>query len=446
MVDILGYSRESFVGHVDDRYICPVCCEVLKNPRQCPVGHMYCDICLEKIMLAQSPKCPMCKCGLNNQNTGFNSLAKGFIDELISKCHVPEDDGDLHKDDACEWIGSLHLREAHVLVCQFRRPVTCPNAGFCGLGCARQYSRGALRIHLQGFAKARAHQLQALHKENEEQRNNDVDGFTVVKKKSRGLKVDIFCGEVKMLDPSIREGLGIQKTIGNMSESCSYVGEYVGGLRHGFGYFKSSKFVYNGAWENDLCHGECLAFVRKEDNMDRHGSGSFRNNVMHGMGKIWSKSSMFSYTGEFSKDKRHGHGTWVNGSGKKSFTGQFVDDKINGDGVMTFSNKTTLTGVFDGPWCFGEGTLRDQSGAVIYQGNFVRSEKHGKGVMYYANGECYDGEFKNDVKWGQGRLTFADKSVYNGRFYKDKCQGLGTVTSVDGVQGEVQEFYHGKVR
>ena len=76
----------------------------------------------------------------------------------------------------------------------------------------------------------------------------------------------------------------------------------------------------------------------------------------------------------------------------------------------------------------------------------MRSAKHGKGVMYYANGQCDDGEFKNDVKWGQGRLTFADKSVYNGRFYKDKCQGLGTVTSVDGVQGEVQEFYHGKVR
>lgn len=442
----VGFPREWIVGHVDDRYLCPICFEILRNPRQCPIGHNFCDTCLKKTMLRKR-ECPLCKCVLTDDNTGSNSLAKSFVEEMMSKCYVIEDDGVLHEDDACGWTGPLHLRQAHFNSCQFRRPVACLYPpGACELECcAGQFSRGGLRIHLLAVAEARACKSKVLRKELDIQKAKNIVGFSVTEQKFRGGKVDSFCGEVRKSDPTIREGFGIEKVVGNCSEGFSYVGEYVNGLRHGSGSFKSRWFSYNGMWENGLCHGECFSFLRFENNLDRHGCGTFRHNVMHGPGKIWSGSTKFSYTGEFVNDKKHGHGTWMNWTGTKSFTGQFVNDRIMGDGVLTFFNKTTLTGNFDGVDFYGFGVLKDQLGAVIYEGNFLRNKKNGRGVMRYANGDCYDGIFVKDKKCGQGTMVFADKSVYSGRFYNDKRHGEGTMTTADGVVGDIQHFYQGEV-
>lgn len=447
MDHVVGYSREWIVGQVDDRYICPICYEVLRNPRQCKNGHNCCEVCLHQLMMIKK-ECPICKCVLDDENVGINILAKSIVDDMVSKCYV-EEEGWLHEDDACMWTGPLHSREGHISACQFRSPVTCPwdmGEGEGCIGCIGQYSRGGLRDHYLQLTQALAAEAMELRKKIDSLQGITVSGFSLVQDKHRSGKVETFCGEVRKSDKNIKEGRGFEQVSSNFSRfNHTYIGEYLNDLRHGFGHFKSRSFDYKGMWENGMCHGECLAFFRKEDNMERHGSGTFRNNVMHGLGKIWSNNSKFSFSGDFVDDKRHGHGTLVNADGKKTFVGQFIDDKIMGEGVMTFFNKTTLTGKFEGVYCFGEGTLRDQLGAVVYTGMFTRGEKNGIGVMRYASGDCYNGSFVKDKKCGQGVMVFADKSVYSGRFYNDKCHGKGRVTSKDGVIGDIQEFYRGEV-
>jgi hypothetical protein len=380
-------------------------------------------------------------CDLEN-NANFAQKSENEVSRK-SYCYVPEEQGPLHIDDTCEWVGDLQTRAEHVRFCFFRRLVGCPLASVsCHVGCAnRKYTRGELRMHLVEFSTNSALKIGEISKELEvykkDYRDHPAPTFSMFKDRQTqcGCHESLegaFCGQTQ-LGPLIKNGSGIFKAHGGCT---SYVGEYKNNLRHGCGIYHHSMFHYVGMFYQDLMQGECYYFCNPSKK--RCGRGMFANNVMHGVGKIWSNTtatSKFMYAGQFVNDKRHGQGTQINAAGTRMFTGPFVDDAIRGEGVCTLlkENRHTISGTFHGEHCFGHGVLKDQFGVVLYVGNFVRSVKEGEGIMTYANGDVYTGTFSKGLRHGRGVLVFADKSEYHGGFLKDKFHGEGEMRGVDGV-------------
>lgn len=86
----------------------------------------------------------------------------------------------------------------------------------------------------------------------------------------------------------------------------SYVGEFLNGLRSGFGNLKGPKLSY---------------------------IGEFKHNKRHGIGYQTLGNSR-AYFGQFKQDVRHGIGIEISYSDDIQYRGEWEDDKPNGLGVL----------------------------------------------------------------------------------------------------------------
>jgi hypothetical protein len=129
-----GYEAKIFVEKPSDNYECPLCFDVLNDPRQCLNGHCFCNGCISKSVIRR-PECPICKDKLTADFLGRNLQVKNIILEMQTKCmsrfikntcDKESSDNDIE----CAWIGKLSERELHFNNdCDFRL-VKCPNE-FC---------------------------------------------------------------------------------------------------------------------------------------------------------------------------------------------------------------------------------------------------------------------------------------------------------------------------
>lgn len=57
---------------------CPICLAILKDPRQCMNGHLFCSECIYRY-IKENPYCPTCRCFLNsNPRLNFSLSAPMF--------------------------------------------------------------------------------------------------------------------------------------------------------------------------------------------------------------------------------------------------------------------------------------------------------------------------------------------------------------------------------
>lgn len=106
-----------FEDKLPDRYACPLCKHVLKDPLQTSCGHRFCSRCL-KASVSLEGLCPL---DGENVNPSFQDIScQREINQLICFCN--------NHDVGCKWKGKLQNLLEHLTKCDFRK-VHCPNPG-----------------------------------------------------------------------------------------------------------------------------------------------------------------------------------------------------------------------------------------------------------------------------------------------------------------------------
>jgi hypothetical protein len=135
-----GHRISMFVTKPSDSFMCPICSQVLRDPKQCINGHCFCSECIQNALKCSS-ECPTCKVSLSLETLGHNSVGLSAIVEMITFCPSLEYfaiDSDAIK---CTWTGKLCDQKAHVDECPFvRQDVDCDH-------CGENFPNGELYIH-----------------------------------------------------------------------------------------------------------------------------------------------------------------------------------------------------------------------------------------------------------------------------------------------------------
>ncbi|XP_062508648.1 TNF receptor-associated factor 3-like [Corticium candelabrum] len=119
-----------FVETVADRYLCPICFLVLREPKLTDCGHHFCTNCFADLPLEPAvparvecyTSCPSCRARLTKSEIFPNNALKREILDLMIKCD--------RREKGCEWVGELRNRETHEKECEYVEE-TCENK--CGI-------------------------------------------------------------------------------------------------------------------------------------------------------------------------------------------------------------------------------------------------------------------------------------------------------------------------
>uniref|UniRef100_A0A8B9C3Z4 Radial spoke head 10 homolog B2 n=1 Tax=Anser brachyrhynchus TaxID=132585 RepID=A0A8B9C3Z4_9AVES len=170
------------------------------------------------------------------------------------------------------------------------------------------------------------------------------------------------------------------------NDGSYYEGSIENGLRHGFGFFRSSTHPvsYIGYWYKGKRHGKGTVYYDRE--YTSWYSGDWLNNVKEGWGMRCYKSGN-TYEGQWEKNVRHGRGRmrWL--TDNQEYIGQWVYGIQHGYGTHIWFLKRMPASQYP---------LRNK-----YIGNFVNGERHGRGRFIYASGAVYDGEWVCNKKHGK---------------------------------------------
>ena len=122
----------AFVEPLDEKFTCPICHLVFREPTLTRCGHHSCNSCLTQC-LQQSASCPVCTMPLEESNTFPNNALKREILGLKIKCCLHEK--------GCAWTGELRDGEMHDRECQYV-DVACVN------GCEQLVMRRNMNNHV----------------------------------------------------------------------------------------------------------------------------------------------------------------------------------------------------------------------------------------------------------------------------------------------------------
>ncbi|XP_074914970.1 radial spoke head 10 homolog B-like isoform X1 [Buteo buteo] len=188
------------------------------------------------------------------------------------------------------------------------------------------------------------------------------------------------------------------------NDGSIYEGSIKNGVRHGFGFFRSSTcpVSYIGYWCKGKRHGKGTMYYDQEHTS--WYSGDWVNNVKEGWGMRCYKSGNI-YEGQWEKNVRHGKGRmrWL--TANQEYMGQWVYGIQHGYGTHIWFLKRMPGSQYP---------LRNE-----YIGDFVNGERHGHGKFVYASGAVYDGEWVCNKKHGKGKFVFKNGHVYEGEFTDD---------------------------
>ncbi len=116
----LGYEDDRFEIVVSQRFHCPICFLVLKDPVMCKNHHVFCSSCIKK-HLENSQTCPTCREHLSVETLNkAPNIVTDYILELNIRC-------DFYSRGCPEMVQVGNLKR-HVASCGFS-PVQCSNEG-----------------------------------------------------------------------------------------------------------------------------------------------------------------------------------------------------------------------------------------------------------------------------------------------------------------------------
>ena len=116
-----GYEEERFEHEVDNKLLCPICSNVLKDPVQCRNEHYFCRSCIKKHLHENSETCPMCQDYLTEETlTKPPRLLTNMLECLKIRCD--------HANRGCRELIKLERLPQHVKSCGYS-PTRCTNPG-----------------------------------------------------------------------------------------------------------------------------------------------------------------------------------------------------------------------------------------------------------------------------------------------------------------------------
>ena len=84
--------------------------------------------------------------------------------------------------------------------------------------------------------------------------------------------------------------------------------------------------------------------------------GEFKDNSLHGKGKLTNDVRMMCYDGEWRQNKMHGHGVYKWHDGRR-YQGEYQDDKKHGFGAYMWVDGRIYYGMWKDGHQHGEGTI-----------------------------------------------------------------------------------------
>ncbi|KAL4466540.1 hypothetical protein ABPG72_010591 [Tetrahymena utriculariae] len=139
-----------------------------------------------------------------------------------------------------------------------------------------------------------------------------------------------------------------------------------------------------------------------------HYIGEKLGGLRHGTGKFFYADGGY-YEGEWCEGRMEGLGTLYYPSGSLAYLGQWRNDQFNGKGTVYNESPAQIIGEFDYKNFDNLGEYW-----VKYEGDFKDDNKEGIGTIYLSNGDRFTGNFNNDFVHGQGTYFRENKNPVSG--------------------------------
>lgn len=161
----------------------------------------------------------------------------------------------------------------------------------------------------------------------------------------------------------------------------TYIGEFVDGLKDGYGREETDEYIY---------------------------TGSFKKGNKHGKGKLRYKNPKDEYEGNFMSGLISGEGyySWANGC---SYKGSYSIGKMHGSGVYKWPDGTTYIGEYHNNIKHGQGRLEKSDGKT-FEGSFVEGK-----LSDFSKSKTTDGEVELRNSKSNKYLSLGFKAKHNTR-------------------------------
>ena len=322
------YNRDNVINDNILDLICPICYNILKNPKFCSSkknSHSFCKECIEKF-LEEDNKCPICKNIFENKS---KKKYEKILHNLDFKCFF--------YNQGCTKIVNYLDYFKHINECEYKNLLY------------------KCQVEKYNFYKKEFEKCNYIGNNKEIKKHFKKCGFTKYQ--------CLFCNE-NILQINLKTHVGNKCIFGIFKNSMNdkYIGENNNRIKEGYGiYYFSDGNKYEGEWKND----------------EKEGYG------------IYYYSNGDKYEGEFKNGKFEGYGIYYFSDGNK-YEGEWKNDKFEGSGIIYFSGGNKYQGEWENNEKSGYGIYYYSNGDK-YEGEFKNDLKDGYGIYYFSNGEIYEG-------------------------------------------------------
>ena len=317
--------------------LCPICMNILKNPKCCSknkVTHFFCKDCIDK-HLEENESCPMCK---NYFEYETNNNINKYLYRLCFKC--------IYNNKGCNKIIRYLEYFNHINKCEYKT-----NIFEC-------------QVENYNYNKKIFEKCSFKGNNNEIEEHFKKCAFTEYK--------CIFCNE-NILKINLKEHSEYNckfSIINDEDNEEIYIGETDSGIKNGFGkcFDNDSGDKYEGEWQDDERCGYGICYYSDGNKY----IGDWESDQKEGIGIIFNPDGT-RYEGEFSEDNPDGYGTIYHISGE-IYKGQIKEGSRDGFGI-----DYDLDGeIYEGEWIDDkrEGYGRIVSNNLEYEGFFNLMEKN----------------------------------------------------------------------
>jgi len=259
--------------------------------------------------------------------------------------------------------------------------------------------------------------------------------FAVPSKQYTYGSLDSYQGQWKL---SKRHGQGSLHFAGSNE---TYTGQFVQGLRDGYGTMQGREVVYKGKWKQDLRDGFGLlqlpgATFRGifQGNEVKSGvcrwtdgsqyEGEWQDSQFCGQGQYFNAEGL-SMVGQWKEGKLHGSGLKVLPSGER-WQGEWIAGELEGEGEINLI-ETVYRGSVVAGLEHGFGTKTWKSTNMHYKGLWESGQMHGEGELQTSPGDLFSGMFQGNLL-PSGHISFQDGRHYLGELKDLTMHGHGTLS------------------